>query len=467
MAIASPPELSTNPLKRIRSDLQVERAGRAAKLPPGPKLPSIARTELMRRDPLAVLLPAYEEHGPIFAMRIFHSLIVFMLGPEANRFILVTDRDKFRWRDGSLGDLIPLIGDGLLTTDGDFHDRAREIMMPAFHRDRIATAAGVMSAEAERGLGGWRAGGRIDLYDWTRHVAMRVAMRALFGLDPDRAGVDVAATFEQGLAFYEREYFLQVVRGPGSPFARLRRVRRVLDGIILAEISRSRRDAGGDDILGLLVAATGSDGRGLSDAQIRDQVLTLLFAGHDTTTSTVAFLFYELARRPEWAERIARERDEVAGGREPSAAELFSEMPELSAAVDETLRLYPPAWIGPRRAARDFEFGGYQVPASYPVNYSSWASHHLADVFDDPHSFRPERFGREERAKIPKGAYVPFGGGPRICIGMRFGELEVRAIAAAILRRFRLELEPDWRLRVRQMPTLSPRGGLPMRIRAG
>src|SRR5439155_2583602 len=228
----------------------------------------------------------YEEHGPIFAMRIFHSLIVFMLGPEANRFILVTDRDRFRWRDGSLGDLIPLIGDGLLTTDGDFHDRAREIMMPAFHRERIAAAATVMGAEAERGVDRWRPGDRVDLYDWTRHVAMRVAMRALFGLDPDRAGVDVAATFERGLSFYEREYFLQVARGPGSPFARLRRVRRTLDGLILGEIARRRRAGeAGEDILGLLIEAEDDEGVRFTDEQARDQVLTLLFAGHDTATS--------------------------------------------------------------------------------------------------------------------------------------------------------------------------------------
>ena len=113
----------------------------------------------------------------------------------------------------------------------------------------------------------------------------------------------------------------------------------------------------------------------------------------------------------------------------------------------------------------DFEFGGYLVPAGLPVNYSSWASHRLPDVFEDPHSFRPQRFAPDQRAKLPKGAYVPFGGGPRICIGMRFGELEMRAIAAAILRSFRLDLEPDWQMRIRQMPTLSPRGGLPMRVR--
>ncbi len=466
MAIASPPELTTNPLRRIRGDLQTERSGNKSNLPPGPKVPSVARTELMRRDPLAVLLPAYEEFGPIFSMRIFHSLIVFMLGPEANRFILVTDREKFRWRDGSLGDLIPLIGDGLLTTDGQFHDRAREIMVPAFHRERVTAAATVMFQEAERGLDELRPAARFDLYDWTRHVAMRVAMRALFGLDPDSAGVDVAATFERGLAFYEREYFLQVLRGPASPFARLRQVRRVLDDLILDEIARRRSGGLGEDILSVLIEATDDQGLGLTDEQIRDQVLTLLFAGHDTTTSTVAFLFYELARQPEWAERLAAERDRVAPGREPTAAELFGDMPELGAAVDETLRLYPPAWIGPRRAEVDFEFGGYSVPAGYPVNYSSWASHHLADVFDDPHAFRPDRFLGDARARIPKGAYVPFGGGPRICIGMRFGELEVRAIAAAILSRFRLDLEPGWELRVRQMPTLSPRGGLPMRVRS-
>jgi cytochrome P450 len=465
VALDVPPAPTTNPLARIRRDWRSElRATRAASLPPGGKLPSIARTERMRRDPLSVLLPAYEEHGPVFAIRIFHAIHVFMLGPEANRFMLVTDRDKFRWRDGSLGDLIPLIGDGLLTTDGAYHDRAREIMLPVFHRERIAAAAAVMTEEASRALEGWRSGQALDLYDWSRHVTMRVAMRALFGFDPDRAGIDVARTFERGLSFYEREYWLQVLRGPGSPFSRLRRVRQTLDRIILGEIARRRATEPGEDILGLLIQAEDPQGEGFTDEQVRDQILTLLFAGHDTTTSTVAFLFWELARHPGWAERLAAEREAVAGDRDPDAAELFGGMPQLDMAVEETLRLYPPAWIGPRRSAVEFEFGGYRIPAGLPVNYSSWASHRLTEVFADPHSFRPERFAPEERAKLPKGAYVPFGGGPRICIGMRFGELETRAIAAVILRRFRLEAQPGWRLRIRQMPTLSPRGGLPMRI---
>src|SRR3954447_24893914 len=358
-SLSVPPAPTTNPLARIRADLGAERrAARGGGLPPGSKLPSIVVTERMRRDPLSVLLAAYEEHGPIFAIRIFHAINVFMLGPDANRFILVSDREKFRWRDGSLGDLIPLIGDGLLTTDGEYHDRARRVILPLFHRERIAASAAIMTEEAERALEGWRTGDVVDVYDWTRHVAMRVAMRALFGFDPDRSGVDVAATFERGLSFYEREYWLQVLRGPGSPFSRLRRVRGTLDGIILGEIARRRRGGdAGEDILGLLIEAEDAEGEGFTDEQVRDQILTLLFAGHDTTTSTVAFLFYELARHPEWAERIADELEEVVGDGDPDAAQLFGEMPDLDMAVQETLRLYPPAWIGPRRSNVEFEFG--------------------------------------------------------------------------------------------------------------
>jgi cytochrome P450 len=165
--------------------------------------------------------------------------------------------------------------------------------------------------------------------------------------------------------------------------------------------------------------------------------MTLLFAGHDTTTSTVTFLFYELARNP--------------GDH------------DLDLAIDETLRMYPPAWIGPRRSVDPFELHGVRVPGGVLVNYCSWASHHLAEVFPEPFRFRPERFTEEARAALPKGAYVPFGGGSRTCIGMRFGLLEVRTIAAAIRERFSLELaEPERPLSIRQMPTLSPRGGLPV-----
>jgi cytochrome P450 len=189
--------------------------------------------------------------------------------------------------------------------------------------------------------------------------------------------------------------------------------------------------------------------------------MTLLFAGHDTTTATLSFLMYELARHPEALARMVAEVE----GAEPTWDELTGGSPELDRVLDETLRLYPPAWVGPRRAVQDVELVGHEIPAGAHVNYCSYASHRLPDVFAEPGAFVPDRWTEERRAALPRGAYVPFGGGSRTCIGMRFGQLEVKAIAVRLLQRFRLELPPAHRLEIRQTPTLGPKGGLPMTIR--
>ena len=441
-------------------------------LPPGPTRFSVSRTRAFARNPLPILLDSYERYGPVFSIRILHAPGVFMLGPEANHYITVSHADNFRWREGSLGDLFPLLGDGLLTIDGEYHRRARRIMLPAFHRERIAAAADTMIDEIQLAIRDWKPGLELDIYHWTRALAMRIAMRALFGFDPDRSGrgVNVAEEFERALSFYGRDYFLQIMRGPLTPFKDLKRARRILDRVIFDEIARRRalpasERAEAEDILSLLIEARDEDGSEFSDQELRDQVMTLLFAGHDTTTSTVAFLFYELAHNPEALQLLLEEQDRVLDGRVPTAAELVGELPELEMAMDETLRLYPPAWVGPRRAVEAFEFAGHTVPGGTMVDYCSWASHHLPDVFEDPEEFRPHRFAPEAKAKLPKGAYVPFGGGSRTCIGMRFGQLEIKAIATLILQRCRIDLVPGHRMTVRQMPTLSPRGGLPVVVR--
>lgn len=451
MSLTGPEPLSTNPLRRVAFELQTERRARGG-YPPGDVSPSLRRTHRMIVDPLTLLLEAYERHGPVFSLRVLNARNVFMLGPEANHFMLVSHADRFRWRDGGFGDLIPLLGDGMLTIDGDFHRQSRRTMLPAFHHERVQAARGVMDEEIERALAPWQDGLELDLYGWARELALRVAMRALFGFDPDarsgdeRAargrGVHPAREFERALAFYGREYWLQVLRGPGTPWRTQANARGRLDRLIYAEIAQRRRSGvRGEDVLSLLLDAP------FSDRHVRDHVMTLLFAGHDTTTATIAFLFYELARHPALAAAIAGDGD------------------LLDQALDETLRLYPPAWIGPRRAAETFEFGGHRIAAGAPVNYSSWASHRLPDVWEAPDEFRPERFSPEQRGRIPKGAYVPFGGGSRICLGMRFGQLEIKAIAAAVTRRFRVELPDGFRLRIRQTPTLGPADGLPVRIR--
>jgi cytochrome P450 len=468
MALVGPESISFNPLRRLVSDLLAERRTEVP-FPSGETRFSLSRTRAFANYPLPVLLDAYERFGPVFTMRIFHGNSVFMIGPEANHHVLVSHAADFSWRDGHMGDLIPLLGDGLLTIDGEFHRRSRRIMLPAFHHEAIAAALSTMDAEIDRALDGWRDGERIDVYHWTRRLALRIAMRALFGFDPDAAGArtDMARRFEQGLGFWARDYFLQVIRGPGTPFAQMQAARRALDEVIFAEIAQRRRSGErGEDVLSLLLDATDEDGSRLSDQQVRDEVMTLLFAGHDTTTSTVSFMLYELARHPDVAAALRDEQDRVLGGERPDAATLMSGRLELLEMVlDETLRMYPAAWIGARRARRTFELAGCAVPGGAYVNYSSWVSHHLGHVFPEPFEFRPERFAPEAKAALPKGAYVPFGGGSRICIGMRFGQLEIKAIATALLERFEFALEPGYRLRTRQMPTIGPRDGVPLIVR--
>jgi cytochrome P450 len=455
--------------KTMLSDIrQVRAALRRMPMPRGDNDWSLRRTWRARHDVLNLLLEGYYRHGPVFGMRILHDRQAFMIGAEANHFVLVSGRENFVWRYGRFGDLITLLGDGLLTIDGDYHDASRAIMMPAFHKDRVAKATETMLVEADVEVERLADGEVIDVYHWTRDLAMRIAMRALFGFDPDSARAHETATeFERGLAFHGEEFVLQLLVGPGTPWARRKSARAELERLVGSEI-RARRDSGADrgDILGSLLEATDDEGNSFTNTQVLDHVLTLLFAGHDTSTATVTFLAYELTRNPGWFATLRAELDEVAGrgGAGPSAEQLFGGLPLLGRAVDETLRMYPPAWIGPRRVVRDFEFAGVGIPAGMPIAYSSWVSHRLPDVWDDPHSFRPERFEPERRSELPRGAYVPFGMGPRVCIGKRFGYTEVHAIAATLLRRFEWELVDDPEITIMQAPTLSPKGGLRIRL---
>jgi len=445
--VQGPAQPSTNPLVHLWDDIRADRAA-TVPFPPGEFGFSMARTRRYAADPLHSLLEYYERFGPVFTLKIFHHNVVVLLGPEANHHLLVSNAQNFRWREGHFRDLIPLMGDGLLTTDGAFHREQRSLMVGAFHKQRIRASLGVIQEEVDRAAEVFVAGAVVDLYDWTRHVALRIAMRALFGLDPDAAragGLDAAGEFESALSYYGVDFMLQMARGPGSAYRRMQQSRTRLDGLIYGEIERRRRSgARGPDILSMLLDATDEDGAVLEDRYIRDEVMTLMFAGHDTTTSTTSFLFYELARNPEVLE-------------DPRVS--------IEMILDETLRMYPAAHIGPRRSVEPFELLGHTVPGGIHVHYCSWASHRLPDVWEDPHRFDPLRFTEERRAQLRKGQYVPFGGGSRTCLGMRFGQAEIGIIARTILERYRLELVPGYELDIRHMPTISPRGGLPVTVR--
>jgi cytochrome P450 len=458
-------------VRRVVAELRAEFRERP-QLPPGEMRFSLARTHRLQRDTLRMMLELHEQYGPVFTVRAFHRPLVVLLGADANHFVTVSAADKFSWRKGLFGEyLAPLIGDGLITTDGEYHDRARRIMMPAFHRQRLDAALAMMLEETESAIAGWSEGDSVDVYQWVRDLAMGIAMRAVVGLDPREWGIghEAAVLFERVLAYTNAEVWATLLRGPGTPWARMQAARRDLDRIIYAEIRRRRAaGGGGEDILSMLIEARDERGAGggFTDAELRDQLMHMLFGGHDTSSSTLAFLMYELARHPAALARVVAEQDAVLGGRAPTVEELMSGLPELRMAVEETLRLYPPVWFGPRLSVAPFEFDGHRIPGGTHVMYSAWVTHHLPEVFPDPEAFVPERFAPEARRSIPRGGYLPFGGGPRVCIGKRFGQLVVEALATTLLQRFRLELRAGYVLQLEKLPTLSPGNGMPMVVRA-
>ncbi|HWX46288.1 MAG TPA: cytochrome P450 [Solirubrobacteraceae bacterium] len=426
----------------------------------------MARALRFMRDPLSVLLDCYERFGPVFTLRLAAYKVVFMLGPEANHYMTVSNADNFTWGDSMLREFSAMGGEGLFLIDGEVHDRAREIMAPAFNRSRLLGSIEVMIEETERALDELAPGASFDVYAWSRQLTVQILMCALLGLDPDE---DCARTLEivrclDQVESYFGSFVGRVMRGPFTPWARLMRAMRELDVLISEQIAR-RRASGerGPDILSLLLDAGDDNGGRLSDVEIRDHLKTLIFTGQDSTTSTLALMFYEIARHPDIGARLLAEREaELADGR-PTASQLLSgELGYLEMVVDETLRRYAPPWIGPRRSRAAFEFAGHGVPGGAHVAYSMLASHHLSEVFADPFYFRPERFSAEGRALLPKGAYVPFGGGRRMCLGVRFAKAQIRAVATLMLSRFNLSLPDDFQLRIGQVPTVSPSGGLPM-----
>jgi cytochrome P450 len=454
----------------VIADLRQEWLRPRPQLPPGETSFSLVRTHRFQRDPLRSMLAYHARFGRVYTIRIFHRPSVVMLGPEANHFVTVAGAENFSWRRGMFGEeLIPLIGNGLITTDGEYHDRARRLLMPAFHRRRMDAAVEVMVDEAERALRGRRPGEVVDLYQTARDTAMSIAMRVLAGLDPRDGGIghEAAALFERALSFYETETFLMTLRGPGSPWSKMQAARRGLDRIVFGEIAGRRRRNGsesstGDDVLSTLLEARDDAGHGFSDVEVRDQLMHLLFGGHDTSSSTIAFLMYELAHHPDVVARIVDEQERVLAGQAPTTDQLLKELPYLDMVMAETLRLYPPVWFGPRKSVSAFEFGGHRIPVDTHIIHCSWASHRLPDVFPDPDVFDPERFTPERRAQLAPGAYIPFGGGQRVCIGKRFGQLMVKAVTTTLLQRYRFELVPDYRLNVSMSPTLTPKGGLAM-----
>ena len=464
-----PARMELGLLRRIGGDVRREhRVRRRGKLPPGSTAPSWSHTRRIISDPLGLLLEHERRFGSVFTIRLLHEPIVWAVGAEVNHQILVSDFDAFSWRDGRFADLWPLLGDGLLNIDGPYHRDFRMLMLPAFHRDYVARVAETMIEEAVAAAESLVDGQVLELYHWTRELALRIALRGLLGLEASGGRVrPLAKAFEDSLAIHGEPIPLQLLPAPGTPLARAIAARVRLDAVVRAEIDeRRRRRDPGRGVLGLLLAATDDTGSPLPAAVVRDQAVTLLFAGHDTTTTTFTFLLHELGRSASARQAVEDELDWLLGRRNPTPVELDGvALPVLERTLKETLRCYPAAWVGPRRTTRDVTLGGVPVPAEIGVHYSSWATHHLPQLYPDPFRFDPERFLPAREAALPRGAYIPFGGGSRMCLGKRFGEYELRALATVLLTRVRLEPVSVEDPQVATTPTLGPKGGLRFVVR--
>src|SRR5581483_9977868 len=414
--------------------------------PPGPRGTLLSgNLAEFRRARLDFLVRCARKHGDVVALRFAHRRIFLVSHPALIEDVLVTQARHFI-KHFALR-LNPLVlGKGLLTSEGDFWLKQRRLMQPVFSRARIASYAPAMTAVARNVLDRWRDGERRDILTEMMQLTLGIAAKTLFDAEVGgEAQVVVAALQILQDNFLIR--FNSLVPPPvWIPTPRnigLRRAVRRLDDILYGFI-RQRREhpAARDDLLSLLLHARDeADGTGMTDRQVRDEAMTLFLAGHETTALALSWTWYLLARHPEAAAKLHAEVDAVLAGREPTMDDVprlrYAEMVAL-----EAMRLYPPAYVIGREATADCVVGAYRVPRGTTVLMSQWVVQHDARFFAEPDRFRPERWGGEAVRQLPRFAYFPFGGGPRLCIGSTFAMIELVLVLATLAQRFHFRLQP-------------------------
>jgi cytochrome P450 len=359
-----------------------------------------------------------------------------------------------------------LVGNGLVTSDGDFWRRQRRLAQPAFHRERISAYGQIMVRDTLKMLETWAGGETRDVHTEMMRLTMEIVTHTLFNVDVADDAEKVASALATLVEPFSSQATLKWIldnRLPTPGNRRFHKTAAQLDEVVYRIISERRasgdRDQG--DLLSVLLQAHDEDGSRMTDQQLRDEVITLFLAGQETTALALSWGWYLLARYPEAEARLWQELEEVLGGRAPEAADLprlkFTEM-----IAKESLRLYPPAYVVGREAVKDCEVGGYFVPDGMQVFMPTWVVHRDARFFDEPNKFKPERWTPEFIAGLPRYAYFPFGGGPRVCIGNSFAMMEIVLLMAAIAQKFRLKLAPNQKVALVPAMSLRPRDGIRM-----
>jgi cytochrome P450 len=446
----------------------------ATPLPPtmrgGPVLGLLAD---LRRDVLGTLECARREHGDVVGLLAgpprLRSITYAVFHPDAVRRVLATEADRYRKDSRFYNEVRWALGDGLLNSQDDRWLRQRRFVQPLFTRRRIATYAAAMAEASEALVAGWSAaagsGEPIELHGEMSRLSLRIVGRLLFGADVERAMPVVAYAFPLLGEHARRRSYTPASPPHGWPTRANRqalRAQRLLydtcDEIIAA---RRSNGAGGEDLLSLLVAARDGE-EALSDSEIRDQVLIFLLAGHDTTAIALTFALHLLGHQRDVQAQVHDEIDGTLGGRTPGAEDV-ERLPYTTMVLKEAMRLYPPAWGIPRRAAAADEIGGHYMPAGADILLSPWVTHRHPEFWEQPERFDPERFATEREAERHRHAYFPFGAGPRACIGQYFSMLESVIALAVILREFELHSLTD-RVPLAPRITLHTAAPVPCRL---
>ena len=427
----------------------------------------------MQRDPLAFLTRIAREHGDVARFRLGRQEIWLLSHPDHVRDVLVTHNRRFV-KGRALDRAKLLLGEGLLTSGGDVHLRQRRLAQPAFHRQRIAAYADEMVRLAQRHRDEWRNGDTLDVARAMNRLTLAIAGRTLFGADVEGQADAIGSALTDAISLFEiarlpipqrlLDLLVRLPIGGGRMFTR---ARARLDAVVYRMIAE-RRAGGTDrgDLLSMLLLATDveGDGSGMTDEQLRDEVLTIFLAGHETTANALAWSFHLLGRHPEVEAALHEEADRVLGGRAATSDDLPA-LPWTRAVFAESMRLYPPAWVIGRRALEPHPAGGHVVPPDALILLSQWVVHRDPRWWPEPERFAPERWigDAAERAR-PKLAYFPFGAGPRQCIGEQFAWTEGILVLATIAQRWRLRPIPGQTPTKRPLITLRMDGGTGMRL---
>ena len=440
-----------------------------AAYPPGPRGVVEVATRFRRfmRDPENELRLAQARWGAVLGFRLGRENIVFLGEPALVGEVLV-DKDGAWIKDKVTRDLSSFLGQGLLTNEGAAWRRQRKLIAPPLTRKHIAGYADAMVRRTVEYVRALRDGDTRDVHADMSAVTLEIVTETLFGAslgsDPSKVGraIDGVMGDFQELVQTWRRFFPSTV-----PFAARRRTAasaREIDAVVF-EVIQSRRRTGerGDDLLSRLLEARDDEGSGMSDGQLRDEAVTLFVAGHETTANALSFALMLLGDHPEVDARVGEEVARVLAGR-PATADDVAALRVTDAVARETMRLYPPAHIIGREATRDVALGPYALPKGTAVLISPWALHRDPRFWPDPLAFRPGRWLDGSAEGAPKNAYLPFGGGPRVCIGNHFAQMELVLVLATLAQRVRFERASGAPVRVQAAITLRPADGLPMRV---